>query len=59
MVSKWEQPYQVFETACYPCKWKVGRFEEDDNAVYHYFVTRKEAELEAERRNERDKRKWD
>ena len=56
MANKWEQPYKVFETECFPAKYKVGRFEEDDNATHNYFRIESEALSESLRRNKsRDK----
>lgn len=54
-MSKWDQPYRVFETSMYPAKWKVGRFEDDDNATYNYFIDKSAAETEAVRRCELQK----
>ena len=53
-MSKWDQPYRVFETPCFPAPWKVGRFEDDDNATGNFFCDRVEAEAEARERNERN-----
>jgi hypothetical protein len=50
-MSKFDQPYRVFETQCYPASFKVGRFEEDDNATLNYFRLRSDAEAECVRRN--------
>lgn len=50
-MSKYDQPYQVFQTACYPASFKVGRFEEDDNATHNYFVRQSDAIKEAACRN--------
>lgn len=50
---KWDRPYRVFETECFPAKWKVGRFHDDDNATCNYFRDLKEAQEEAAKRNER------
>ncbi len=50
-MSKWDQPYRVFETEMYPAKWKVGRFLEDDNSTGNYFRDRVAAETEASLRN--------
>ena len=52
-VPKWDRPYRVFETECFPAKWKVGRFHDDDNATCNYFRDLKEAQQEAAKRNER------
>ena len=52
-MSKWKQPYRVFDTPCFPARWKVGRFAEDDNGTGNYFRDRRDAENEAARRNER------
>lgn len=51
MKSKFEQPYRIFETPMFPAKWKVGRFEDDDNATVNYFANRNEAQAEADKRN--------
>lgn len=51
-LAKWEQPYQVFETLCFPAKWKVGRFLEDSNATVNYFRNYRDAQNEANRRNQ-------
>lgn len=37
-MSKWEQPYRVYDTPCFPARWKVGRFEDDDNGRVHAAV---------------------
>lgn len=50
-MSKWDQQYRVFDTPCFPAKWKVGRFEDDDNGTCNYFRERRDAENEANRRN--------
>ena len=50
-MRKYNQPYQVFKTCMFPNVWKVGRFEDDDNATCNYFPTSKDAEEEAKRRN--------
>lgn len=50
-MSKWDRPYRVFETSCFPAKWKVGRFEDDDNATCNYFRDRDDAQQEANKRN--------
>lgn len=50
-MSKWDQPYAVFDTPCYPARYKVGRFAEDDNSTHNYFYTREAADAEARRRH--------
>jgi len=45
--------YQVFETPCFPAKWKVGRSEDDSNATHNYFRDKQDAMREADRRNGR------
>ncbi len=50
-MSKWDNLYQVFDTPCFPARWKVGRFEDDDNATVNYFRDRDEALREANKRN--------
>lgn len=45
--------YQVFDTPCFPARWKVGTKPDDDNSTCNYFRTYKEARLEAARRNAR------
>lgn len=48
-----EKPYQVFDTPCYPARWKVGRTTDDGNNTCNYFADRQDAEAEAQKRNER------
>lgn len=51
-MSKWDNRYQVFDTPCFPARWKVGRFEDDDNATVNFFRDHGEALREAAKRNE-------
>lgn len=51
VTSKWDRPYQVFDTPSFPARWKVGRFEDDDNGTCNYFVNRCDAVAEADKRN--------
>lgn len=50
-MSKWELPYQVFDTPMRPARWKVGRFEDDDNSACNFFRSKEEAQAEADKRN--------
>jgi hypothetical protein len=47
--------YIVIETACFPNKWKVIRpkYQIESNRPENFFPTEKEAQTEADRRNER------
>lgn len=58
-MSKFDRKYRVFKTACWPAQWKVGRFEDDDNATVNFFVGYNAADIEAERRNKHQKAQTD
>lgn len=47
--------YRVTKTACYPCAFKVHSDRDNDNSWVNYFRTRKEANIEAEKRNEKNR----
>ena len=50
-MSKWDKPYRVFDTPCFPARWKVGRFEDDSNNTVNYFRDYHSAQRECDRRN--------
>ena len=50
-----KEPYRVFDTPCWPARWKVSDHDDEDNATHNYFVDPHDAQQEADRRNQPDK----